>query len=434
MRLPGEEVADARMARSSGLLNYAPWIAAYPLRGFALPVLLMITLFVTAGMRSDAFGTGLPLTGIPLLVITAIWSVHYLTLVIRDSARGHALPPALSAEVVFLSGGLRPLLLPVAVASLHHWLGSRHPPLAQALLLASVFLLPAYLFILATEESLAAALNPLRWLQTVLQLGVPYALSATALTVGVFSLGKVSGLFSLSVLAFLAVYLAVAAAHLLGYVGFARRGRLGLHVEVRHPDEVAREREQADRLAALLVRIESCLQHRDEAGAAREIAAEPGGPVSVRVFFEALFDRLLGRGNVHLVHAAGARLITVLLAENRNARALEVAERCLDRHPQFEPQAPEQIERLAREALQSRYDALFERLVRNLEQRYPAHPLQVNWQLLRAQFLAERRGDEAAALLLLRPLLALDTHPLQPRIAALTRALEHLQGGARARS
>lgn len=433
MNLPGAAEADARMARSGGVIEYLPEILAYPLRGFALPVLLMITLFVTVGMRSNMIlPDGLPDTGIPLLAITAMWTIYYLQRVIQHSARGHALPPALAGDVVYLTGGLKPLALPVLMAWGYFPLQAQRPELAQAFLALSFVLLPAYLFILATEEDLLAALNPLRWLEVILLMGWPYLAAVTLLAIGVLAVNAIAGLVGLSLLVAFTSYVAVACAHMLGYAGFRRHSSLGLHVEVRHPDAVAREREQARRLASLQTRIQGCLQRGDEDGAARAVTAEPGGPVNVRIFFEDLFQHLLVHGTFGLVHVCGRRLITVLLAENRGSRALEVAEQCLNKNSHFEPENPLQLETLAREALSARYYGLFERLLRNLDQRYPDNPVIVTTQLLRAQYLAEHRGDEAGALAALQPALAATSHPQHARIAAYARALTHLTRNSRA--
>ena len=426
MKLRDDE-ADARMARAGGVLAYLPWILRYPLSGFCGPVVLMITLFITLAMKSTMIlPAGIPDTGLPLLMITLIWTIYYLMRVIQHTARGYATPPPMTGEVIYLTGGFKPVLLPALAATAYLALRSAYPARAQALLAAAAFVMPAYLFVLATEENLLQALNPLRWLQLIAVTGLAYLLPGLLFSAGVAGLLWVSSSAGITLLVAGLCYLLFMTAHLLGYLGFRRHRQLGLHIEVRHPDEVAREREQADRLASLLVRIENCLQNKDEPGAAREIEAEPGGPVNVRGFFEDLFQSMQARGTTYVQHSAGRRLIAVLLREHRAERALEVAETCLNKNMHFEPQDSAQLETLARQALDGRYYGLFERLLRDIEQRYPGQAIVVSAQFMRAQYQAEHRNDEAAALALLQPLLAHTGHPQHARIAAYARAMDNL--------
>jgi hypothetical protein len=428
---PAEDAADARMARSSGVASWLPWLLLYPLRGFGLPVMLMVTAFVTVGMGSRPFVEQVPLTGIPLLAITAMWTLIYLQSVIRQTARGHALPPPMSAEVVFLSGAFQPLLLPALLATAWSSLHPAHPLAAQALVMLAGAVLPLYLFILATSESLAAALNPLRWLHDARQLGLAYLAVVLLLWGAQSALFAVSGRIGMAAWAALGIYLLLMLAHLLGFVGFRRHQALGLHVEVPNPDAAAREREQEERLQRLQVRIEQCLQRGDTEGAAREIEAEPGGPVSARHFHESLFQSLLARRQALLVHVAGRRLIRLLLAERRAERALDVAEQCIGCHPYLVLDSAEQLETLAGVALQKHYLALFEKLARLIEEQYPESVTAVTVRWQQARYLAEHRGEEAAALSLLRALLPrAQQHPQRVRMEAFLRALEKLQKDA----
>lgn len=429
MKLRDDE-ADARLARTPQVLAYLPWILRYPLSGNCLGVIVMLSLFGALSLKSSmVLPPPLPDTGLPLLVITSIWTLFYLMRVIECSAQGYATPPPMGADVVYLSPLLifRILLLPALYLNAALWLAPQYPAAPSLFGALAALTVPVYWLILATEDDLAAALNPLRGIAVVLTLGWPYMLACGLLTLLVLMLQTLWGSWATAPLIALAAYLLYASCHLLGYLAYHQHQRLGLQVAVRHPDEVAREREQKDRIDALLVRIENCLLNHDERGAAREIEAETGGPVSVRQSFEDLFTRLLSRGTPLLQHTAGRKLITALLAEQRKERALEVAETCLNKNAHFEPATVLELEQLARQALAGKYLQTFERLLHHLDERYPGDPFLITAQFLRAQARAEQQNDEAGALALLQPLLAHTRHPLHSRIAGYARALQNLQ-------
>lgn len=423
-----DDVADAHLARTSGVRAYLPWILRYPLSGHALPVVIMISLFIVLAMKSSAIlPMGIPDMGLPLLVITLIWSLFYLLRVMEHSALGHATPPPMDGEVVYLNAGktLSGLFLPLLVAMAVWSLRGDSRAITLVLALAA-YVMPAYLLILAVDKSLLSALNPLRQVQVIAALGAPYLWACLALSASVALLWMLAGALWQILFVALTCYLLFAVAHLLGFLAYHRHARLGLDVAVRDPDLVAREQEQKDRLERLLVRVENCLQVQDKPGAAREILSEPGGPVSVRQFCEDLWQRILTIGHPLLIHSAGRKLISVLLAENRDERALDIAEVCLNKHSGFEPDSTLQLERLARQALKAKYYELFGRLLRDIEARYPGDPITVTAQFLQAQYHAEHRNDDVRARELLAPLLAQKNHSLHPRIAAYARALDNL--------
>lgn len=418
-----DPVADARMARSLGVADYALPLLAYPLRGHCPPVIAMLALFIDLALMSrGTLPLGLPDAGLPLLCITLIWTLFYLLDVIRQTARGHALPPPFSGEALYLAAGLRPLALPLMVGL--GWLALRepHPALALALLAVAAFVLPAYLFILATEGVLLYALDPARWLRLIASFGLHYLLPCAALAGSVALLRLAGGWIDGFLLAALCGYLLFGVAHLLGYLGFRRQAELGLAVAVKHPDVEAREQQRAQRQKALLDDIDTALRDGDEAAAARRIETAPAD----REALEALFWALQKRGLSRLLPAAGRRLIGLLLAGQRSARALEIAETCLNLDPHFQPGRIEDLEALARQAMTAGYPKLLERLL--CHRGDGGHdPRWAGVQFLLAQHLAEQGRDDAAALALVEPLLQHRDHPQAARFAALANALRQMQ-------
>lgn len=421
-----DPVADARMARSRGVADYALPLLLYPLGGHCFGVIAMLALFITLSLQTaGTLPLGLPDAGLPLLAISLIWTLFYLLDVIRETARGHARPPPLRGEALYLATGLRPLVLPLMVGA--GWLALRttHPQAAIALLALSAFVLPAHLFILATEDVLLYALDPARWLRLMGGLGWSYLLPCAALAASVWLLRLAAGWLSGLLLAALCGYLLFAVAHLLGYLGFRRHAELGLALAVKPPDQAAGEQEQIRRQQQLLAGIDAALLAGDETAAIRLIETATGGPVSVRESLENLFWSLQHKGLTRLLPVAGRRLIAQLLAEQRHQRALEIAEVCLDLDPRFQPAQIEQLEALARQAISGHYHALLMRLLRHAGDG-AVDPRWAGLQFLHAQYLAEQRGDDAAALALVEPLLQHRNHPQIARFEALAKALRRL--------
>jgi hypothetical protein len=415
------DAADARLAATPALWAYLPWILAYPLRGHALAVLLMIVLFVRLGSQN--------MMGIPLLAIIAIWSLHYLLNVIARSAAGRALPPPMSANVVFLDAAktFKSLLLPALVISAAAALerhGQRHG--AVAVLTLGAFVLPAYFLLLAFSDKLFTAINPLQWLQVIAVTGLPYLASCGLLALAVSAWLWLSSALGLTLIVAAGVYLTLMIGHLLGTVAYHRHERLGIDVEVHHPEEQRREQDAKDKLAGLLLRIEHSLRRNDAEGAERTLLAEQDDSGNPRLFHELLFERLLALGDARLIHAQGRRLLSLLLREKRSPRALEVYEICCDRHPRFEPASAQELAALATTALSLDYHELFAQLLADLQARYASDPAITAVLLEQAHYLCERKHDDAAALAILRPLLQQSQHPLHAKIASLARAL----GGA----
>ncbi|MES2883966.1 MAG: hypothetical protein V4709_04135 [Pseudomonadota bacterium] len=420
--------ADARMARSQGLADYWPQLARYPLTGYCLPVILMLVLLITLAMQSSMMlPGGIPDTGLPLLAISVIWIVFYLIRVIDHTARGYATPPPMGSEALYLAGAVKPLALPAIVSLGYFALAGTHKALADVLLAVALFVMPAYLFIYATEERLAAALNPLRWLKVIAVMGAAYLLPCLLLVAGAMLLGRISGTAGVALLVSLCCYGLFGTAHVLGYLGFKRQHALGLQVDVRDPDEVEREEQHAAQLKELLRRINDWQRDRDEASALRAIESHSGGPLDAIRFYEELFHALCMHGSPALIHATGRRLITRLLATRKPERALDIAEGCLNSHWHFMPSSPTQLEALLRQAIALRFDELYERLLKGAEtDLHLAEPAWASVQFLRAQYQSETRQDDVGALALLQAPRGMTQHPRHELFERTAKTLESL--------
>lgn len=413
-----DETADRRMASTPSLARYLPRILLYPLSGHALPALLMLAVMLWFGLQS--------IFGVALFAIAAPWVFHYAEAVIDRTALGQATPPQFGGDMVYLGGvaALRPLVGVAAIAG-GYYLAAGHGAAAQlAVLAAGALLFPAFMLVLAVENSLFSALNPVKLVLAMTGTGTAYLAVCAVLTLSAAAIVAFASQAALFASLLAAIYLWLMTFHLLGYVAYHRAAQLGLQVRHAPPtDESRRMEQQAERLAAVLRRIDEALHRGDLDAAARALYAEPGGPADVRLFHEELFEQLQRRRKVELVHAQGQRLVTQLLREKRAARALDIAETCFDTHPDFAPEQPAQAVALAEAALQARREGLFERLTRDASRRYAGDPAAVSLAFLVARYCCDVRRDDARAREILKPLLAQTAHPQHRQIAAYARAL-----------
>lgn len=422
--------ADARMARSRGLRDYWPQLLRYPLRGYCGPVIGMLVLLLTLALKNTAAlpgGGAMPTSGLPLAIICGVLAVFYLVRIIDHTTRGYATPPPMGGEALYLASAVKPLALPAMATLSYFALHEAAPQAARAVLIGTLFLLPAYLFVYATEERLSSALNPLRCLKIIVSMGLAYLLPALLLVAGALLIAQISSRIGTALLLAACGYLLFGTAHVLGYLGFKRQHTLGLQVEVRHPDEVARELKHTAQLKQLLARLRDWQRERDEASALRAIESHGGGPLDAIRFFEALYRELLIQGSPLVIDAAGRRLITLLLAARKPARALDIAEGCLNAHGRFAATNPGELEALLREALRLRFEDLYERLLKATDaDQHRAEPRWAGVQFLRAQHQSEGRRDDAGALALLAPLRAMTQHPQHALYERTARTLESL--------
>lgn len=402
-----DAAADRRMAEAPGIARHLPWILAYSLRGGAGAVIVLFTGLIWLGAQTVA--------GLPMLGITCLWLLHYAVAVIERTAAGQSTPPDFGGDMVFIASftALRPLFGAALLATAWHLGG------AWALA-AGLFLFPAFLFTLATEASLPAALNPLRLASVIADLGAPYLVVCTlGAALGAATLA-LAGHASFPLLVLASLYALVTICHALGFIGFQRQERLGVALgNAPVTDAVRREESHARALSRVLAAVDAALQ-RGELQAAADALLAAGGD---RRFHEELFEQVSFRKRVELLHLQGARLVGVLLREKRSARALDVYEQCLDAHRDFATATAGELVQLADAALREKRDALLQRIVDDGLARHAGRPEAVPLAFASARFHCERRGDDAAARRVLEPLLARRDHPQHAQIAAYRRAL-----------
>lgn len=417
--------ADQLMVTTPQIWRYLPWLFYYPLRGYAMPIVVVMGVLIWICGYAGIFGFAAS-------SILFGWMGYYSMGVVSRTAQGFAIPPPLGTEVLFEGEKLRLAMLVMYIVSvlLMTVAATRpgHPGWGVLVFIVGVYLLPAFLASLALQPDLLSALNPLVSLGFVWHTGFAYLLACLALAgagfLGVLLSGHLAGIFT----SMLLVYGLLFICHLIGYVAYHRQDQLNLAVSVQRPtaESIAAE-QQAVRMQALLAELDKQLAAKNPQAARDAMLKETGTDLAnPRGFHEDLFEALRMRHQDALSLVQGIRLIQLLIHQKRIPRALDICELCLDVSAQFMPHPPALTVPLAEEALRDKRMALFARLDTLVEQRLPGTDEAASLQFLKARGLVEQHQD-AAALALVTPLLTRENHPWRARIVALHGALSGLQ-------
>lgn len=413
--------ADQRLAEAASLWSYLPRLLHYPVRGYALGVVVVMGVMFGLCVYAGIFG-------IAMLGLLLGWLGFYLLEVVGETAAGHALPPPLDTEVfsqfefarigLLLAYLVFLVLLPWYLAEFHH----RHD--AGWLAAGMLFVCPAFIALLALEDHAWDALNPVKLALFILQTGLAYLLICIVM-VGALAVALMLGRHLASLLPYvLLLYCLVLVCHTLGFVAYHRQEQLGLTVAVAKPsEETRRTQAQQATLVKLLNTIDRLTAANHSEAAARLILAPVGAVPQPRIFYQELFEALRTRKHTALALITGSHLIGLLTREKQAAQALNIYEQCLDLTPFFKPRVIDLCVPLAQTALETRRHALFEKIVTGVAERHTGTSVAVSLEFLRARYLAEFRNDDATALARLQPLVAYTAHPWHAHIAALYRAL-----------
>lgn len=391
-------------------------ISLYPAKSGSLLVIVPLALAQWLSL--------LPLAG--WLIGIAIWLAAYKFgfECLRATANGRMEPPELltpdSDGLAWRSVVVQLGMIVIGLAALV--LGGPVVGIIVGLLVA--FALPAALMSLAFDHSLRMALSPATWLAVVGRIGWPYA--AVALLYFIFgaSQGNAQALIvprlpvwlGIPVYYFIAYYVIVATFHLMGYLVWQYHDELGFEpaapVVRRDPATLDPDQSVIDAARALL------RDGQPEAAADQlaEVLRTRGGTEAVHAQYRKLLA-VTGRRDESLRH--GREWITILLAQDRDRRALDVARECSELDPAFRPADADQIGRLAQKAADAGQSQLAVRLLGGFHRQYPKHADIPRNYLLAARLLTERLGQDAQARALLDQLLAnYPNHPLREEIAA----------------
>jgi len=396
-------------------------ILAYPLQVAALSTIVAIA--VAHIVTLIPFGFILD-----LLVWAAFF--QYAFEVLRWSANGRAQAPEIALSVSAGVGRYATLLLVLLnaiVVLLFVFAGAGVALLIGALL---AFAIPAMMMVLALDEGFGRALNPLAWLLIAARIGRPYFVLVgffiAALTVQSVSArwlnGLLPGFIATPLASFVVNYLMIANFHLIGSVIHDQRDTLGyaghLDFHEQKKDDISKAIIESSRHAAAA---------GDPRGAADLLRDElKAHPQSVPLHDEYRHALQLLDAKAELVQH-GRVFIPVLLAQDRDRRAVEVAHQCQLLDTAFTLEKAEDVTRLAHDAADAGHAQLALSVLGGFHKRFRNHADIGRNYLLAAKLLAEKMNKEMQARAMLNQIkVTLPNDTIIPQVDAYLAFLDKL--------
>ena len=391
--MESQPAGSARAAEIVPFWSRLREISLYPAHPAALTTILVLAICHLVG--------DLPL-GFVLDLVVWVALYKYAFECLRETANGRMEPPEIALAIDDSLGWdqikLQFVFLAINMAALL-WLG----PIAGALVsIVLAFALPGAIMSLAMDENLLLALNPATWIAVAGRLGSPYV--AVAVLYFAFNMSKryaealvlpiLPPVLSEIAFYFMTHYVVVATFHLMGYLIWQYQDVVGY--EPAPPPQLL-SRSKADPDQSLLDDAAELVRDGEPETAADMLAQsirERGGSETVHAQYAKLLASL-GRRDEQLRH--GREWIDVLLAQDKDKRAVDVARECLDIEPAFELSSADDVARVAQKAadLGSTQAAL--KLVSAYIKTHPKHRDVPRNALLAAKVLAERMGKEDVA-------------------------------------
>jgi len=368
-----------------------PQILVYPLQTAALSTIVAI-----------AVAHIVTLIPLGFLLDLLVWAAffQYAFEVLRWSANGRAQAPEIALSVSAGVGRYATLLLVLLNVSLVLVLVFAGPGMALIVGALLAFALPAMMMILALDEGFVRALNPLAWLLIAARIGRPYfvlvGFFVAALIVQSVAArwldGLLPGFIPMPLAAFVVNYLMIANFHLIGSVIHDQRDTLGYagHVEFQEQkkDDISKSIIDSARGVAAsgdLQRTANLL--RDE------LKAHPQS-IALHDEYRHALQGLDAKAEP-LQH--GRAYIPVLLAQDRDRRAVEVARQCQLLDAAFTLDKAEDVTRLAHDAADAGHAQLALSVLAGYHKRFRNHADIGRNYLLAAKLLAEKMNKEMQA-------------------------------------
>ncbi len=304
--------------------------------------------------------------------------------------------------------------------------------------LALMLAMPAMVTILALEEGMARAINPLAWLMLMSRLGNQYFILAGFFCAAViaqsvlgFGLRTALPVFVADFITYCVVnYFMLTTFHLIGNVIYTNRAALGYTGHVELSDEVPHTDPSRKVLDAARERAAS----GDTAGAAALLRDELRlHPDQLSLHDEYRHWLRQSDQKPDLV-AHAKKYIPVLIAKGHDRRAMEVVRECQAIDPAFALDDAGDVTRLAHAAAEAGQTQLAVGLVSGFHKRFRNHPDIARNYLLAAKLWAERMNKEMQARAMLQQIkLTLPNDPVIPQVDAYIAFLDNLAATAAAK-
>jgi len=397
-------------------------ISTYPMHSSAL-----LTIVVLALCHLVRF---LPFGGIlDLLVWVAMYKYAFECL--RASADGRLEPPEVSAGVED-SLGWKQIWLQAAFIVMAFVAFLLGPVVGLVVLVVLGLSWPGAIMSLAMDQNLGHALNPATWMAIFARIGWPY-LALVALYFVFFISQSYAQAFVAAILpAFLAIivvnvitnYVIVATFHLMGYLIYQYHAEVGYEPAAL---DTPMRRLVNDPDQEILEETAALVQDGQPEAACDLLGQElrgRGGSEAAHAQYRKLLA-VLGRRDEQLRH--GREWIGILLAQDKDRRAVDVVRECVELDPAFELSNPDDVARIAQKAVDAGATQVALKLVSAYLKKHPKHKDVPQNSLLAAKVLAERMGKDDIARKLLDQVSAnFPNHPLAADVAAYRQFLDKI--------
>jgi hypothetical protein len=368
-------------------------ISFYPAHPHALLTIGVLAVCSLAGY--------LPGVGFILDIVVWIAVYKYAFECLRATADGRLEPPELAVSVED-SLGWEQIKLQVIFVLLNMAAFFLLGPIGGIIVtIVLAIALPGAIMSLAMDQNLWLALSPATWFAILARIGWPYV--AVAALYFVFTVSEHTAqslvtpmlppVVSDVVFHFIANYVIVATFHLMGYLIYQYHEEVGYEPAAAAPT-LARIAEPDQ---ALLDEAAQLVRDGEPEAAADALRAEirgRGGSEAVHAQYRKILG-VLGRRDEQLKH--DREWIGVLLAQDKDRRAVDVARECLDMDPAFELANPDDAARVAQKAVDVGATQVALKLLSAFIKSNPKHRDVPRNALLAARVLAERMGKDDVA-------------------------------------
>jgi hypothetical protein len=361
-----------------------------------------------------------------------VWAsfFQYAFEVLRWTANGHADAPELALTVSEGIGRYATLLLVLVNVVIILLIVFVSPALAFVFGVLMMLAMPAIMMILALDEGMARALNPVAWLLIGARIGRAYfvlvGFFCAALFVQSFVAAWLAQLlpgFLATPLAFVVInYLMIANFHLIGSVIHDHRDSLGYSGHLQLHDAP-----KADAARAIIDSARHAAAAGDARGATEllreEIKAHPQ-MLALHDEYRHWLQQLDAKAELT---QHGRAYIPLLLAQDRDRRAVEVARECQLLDPAFALDKAEDVTRLANDVADAGHAQLALSLLAGFHKRFRNHADIGRNYLLASKLLAEKMNKEMQARAMLNQIkLTLPNDPIIPQVDAYIAYLDKL--------
>ncbi|HEY2346236.1 MAG TPA: hypothetical protein VGH80_10180 [Xanthomonadaceae bacterium] len=400
-------------------------VMLYPAHGSAMATIVML-------------GLAWLVLYIPFLIGLILWVMsmaamyRYAFECLQMSAEGYTQPPEVSLGSNRRLGGryIWMILIFILIAMLGRvFLG---PVLGMILLVFLGVCWPSATMTLAMEESLSAALDPLKWVAIIARIGWPYlavlGLYQVILVSDVYAVALVARFLpqavALVLIGVISNYAIVMTFHLMGYLLYQYHEELGLVPTAPQMERSSGAPPDPDQAkldeSAALVRDGKLPEAIELLRGLIRRGGTPGVQAQYRKLLQAAGDR-----DGQLAH--GRDYVAVLIDQDSERPAVDVLRECQAIDPAFSPESALHVTKLAHWAARLGQPQAALQLVTGFQERFPKSQYAAANGLLAAQLLHDKMGrDEEARDVLLKLKTTLPNDPIIADIDAKLQSIERM--------